>query len=858
MSKEHDVIVIGAGFAGLYAVHKLRDQLGLDVQAIEAAGGVGGTWWWNRYPGCRCDFESVHYSYSFSEALQREWEWSERFASQPEILAYLEWVADRLDLRKAYRFDTRVTSVTWDEADARWTVQTDDGLTCTARYVVSCVGILSLAKSPEFSGVETFTGELYRTSCWPHEPVDFAGKRVAVIGTGSTGIQVIQEVAKRAGHLTVFQRSPAYAAPLRNTPLTPEQRRWNADHHAELRHGSRQSFMGIPYEAPAGPASAFTPDERRRILDKYYERGGFPLLLSTFSDILFSQEANDVVASYIRERIRERVKDPAKAELLCPTDHPYGTYRPPFETGYYEAYNQANVDLVDVRKAPIEAITPKGLRTTAASYEFDIIILATGFDALTAPQVALNVTGRDGLTLKEKWSHGPASYLGSQAAGFPNFFMVIGPQSTGASYNAPLAIEDAVDFTAGVIHHAREAKARTVDPSPQAERTWGELCDGILGLTLLPKAEKAWWLGRNVAGKPRGAYMFFGGAPLYRAYQAEIARRAYAGFAFDGKAAAPSPLLKLAPAAATVVGAMLVGDQKPPEAVTLAETRAKMEGLRQLQAPGPQLRVETIDQPRARIYIPEAAGPLPVIVYYHGGGFVAGSLDLADSPARLMAANLGAIVVAAGYRLAPEHPFPAATDDTFGALRWVHESIGQYGGDPSKIVVMGDSAGATLAAVAALRARDAAIDLAGQVLLYPPIDPEAATASRVEFADGPLLAESSIKGMWAAYLGGAASGPLAVPSRAPSLAGLAPALVVTVELDPVRDEAEDYARALAAAGVPVEQHRFAGLFHGALTMTAVIPEVQALFALIGRFLDVRTGRRPAEQAGALAKEAAAG
>ncbi|MCE4369619.1 flavin-containing monooxygenase [Xanthomonas hortorum] len=839
MSHEKDVVVIGAGFAGLYAVHKLRDQLGLDVQGIEAAGGVGGTWWWNRYPGCRCDFESVHYSYSFSEELQREWEWSELFASQPEILAYLEWVAERLDLRKAFRFDTRVSSVTWDAPSARWIVRTEDGPTYAARYVVSCVGILSVPKSPEFSGTETFGGELYRTSHWPHQPVDFAGKRVAVIGTGSTGIQVIQEVAKQAAHLTVFQRSPAYAAPLRNAPLTAEQRRWNADHHAELRQGSRHSFMGIPYEGPAGPALAFTPEERRRILDTYYERGGFPLLLSTFSDILFSQEANDVVADYIRERIRERVKDTAKAELLCPTDHPYGTYRPPFETGYFEVYNQSNVDLVDVRQAPIEALTPQGLRTSAASYEFDVIILATGFDALTAPQVALNVTGRDGLTLKDKWAQGPATFLGSQAAGFPNFFMIIGPQSTGASYNAPLAIEDAIDFAAGVIDHARQAKVTTVEPIPEAERRWGELCDGILGLTLLPKAEKAWWLGRNVAGKPRGAYMFFGGAPLYRAYQAEIAAHGHAGFAFDGKAEPLSPLLRLTPVAATVVGALLVGEPKPPETVTLEETRAQMEGLRQLQAPGPQVRVETIDQPRARIYVPDADGPLPVIVYYHGGGFIAGSLDLVDSPARSIAANLGVIVVSAGYRLAPEHPYPAATDDTFAALQWVHETIGEYGGDRDRIVVMGDSAGATLAAVAALRARDAGIDLAGQVLIYPPTDPEATTASRVEFANGPLLSETAIQGMWNAYLAGAEVGPLAAPSRAQSLAGLPPALVVTVELDPVRDEAEDYARALAAAGVPVEQHRFDGLFHSTLTMTAVIPEIQELYARIGRFLEVR-------------------
>ncbi|MDW8803288.1 alpha/beta hydrolase fold domain-containing protein [Streptomyces scabiei] len=847
MVNAHDVVIIGGGFSGLYAVHKMRDQLGLDVQGFDTAGGVGGTWWWNRYPGCRCDFESVHYSYSFSDELQREWEWSERFAAQPEILAYLEWVADRLDLRRSFRFSTRVTSLTWDEDAARWTVRTDDGGTCTARYVVSGVGVLSVPKSPEFTGVDSFEGELYRTSSWPHEPVDFAGKRVAVIGTGSTGIQVIQEVAKEAAHLTVFQRSPAYAAPLGNGPVAPEQRRWNADHHAELRAGSRQRFIGVPYDLASGPALAATPRERREIFDKYYDRGGFPLLVSTFTDILFSQEANDTIAEYLRERIRERVEDPATAELLTPTDHPYGSKRPPFETDYYEVYNRPNVDLVDVRRAPIEAITPTGVLTGDGSWDFDVIILATGFDAITAPQVMLNVTGRDGVTLGEKWADGPTSLLGSQVAGFPNFFMVVGPQSTAVFYNAPLAIEDAVDFTAGAIARVEAEGARTIEPTPEAERVWGELCTGILNLTLIPRAEKAWWLGGNIAGKTRGAYMFVGGAPLYRAIQAEVAQRDYAGFALGGRAAPLSPMLRLNPAAALVLATTLGGDAQPPKRPTVEEIRARNEGLSQLQLPGPQMRVEAITRPRARVYIPDADGPLPVLVHYHGGGFLAGSLDLADSPARWLASNLGAVVVAAGYRLAPEHPFPAGADDAFSALQWVHDHIGEYGGDPERVVVIGESSGANLAAVVALRARDAGIDLAGQVLITPPIDPEASTDSRTEFADGPLLSAADIDGMWATYLNGGEVTDQAAPNRAKSLAGVAPALVVTVELDPLRDEGEQYADALAACGVPVEAHRLDGLFHGALHMTAVIPEAQRLYPLIDGFLQKHAARRVAPE-----------
>jgi cation diffusion facilitator CzcD-associated flavoprotein CzcO/acetyl esterase/lipase len=848
MIDERDVVVIGAGFSGLYAVHKFRDQLGLDVQGFDAAGGVGGTWWWNRYPGCRCDFESIHYSYSFSEELQLQWEWSERFASQPEILAYLGWVADKLDLRKSFRFDTRVTSATWDEGWSRWIVQTDDGQTCAARYLISCVGVLSVPKRPEFTGAESFSGELYRTSSWPHDPVDLTGKHVAVIGTGSTGIQVIQEVAKDAASLTVFQRSPSYAAPLGNGPVDPVQRRWNADHHAELRAGSRRRFIGVPYDIASSSALAASPGERRLVFDKYYNGGGFPLLVSTFNDILFSQDANDAIADYIRERIRERVKDPATAELLSPTDHPYGSKRPPFETDYYEVYNRTNVHLVDVRKAPIEAITPNGIRTCKGVHECDVIILATGFDAITAPQVTLNITGRGGMTLSDKWAHGPTSLLGSQVAGFPNFFMIVGPQSTAVFYNAPLAIEDAVDFAAGAIARLEARATLTIEPTPEAERVWGELCAGILDLTLIPKAETAWWLGGNIAGKTRGAYMFVGGAPLYRAFQAEIAKHDYAGFALDTSSAPLSPSLKLSPAAALALGTMLVGDVKAPEEMTLTDIRDQNAGLIQLQMPGPPMRVETVEKPQVRIYIPDADGPLPVLVYFHGGGFLAGSVDLVESPARLLAKNLGTIVITAGYRLAPEHPFPAATDDTFDALQWAHNNIADYGGDPDRIVVIGDSSGANLAAVAALRARDAGIDLAGQVLVCPPIDPASSTPSRSEFAEGPVLTEASIQSMWAAYLHGNEVTALAAPSRAKSLAGVAPALIVTVELDPLRDEAEQFARALAEAGVTVQQHRFDGLFHGALSMTAVIPDTAKLYELVGNFLTKHAGLVAAQTA----------
>ncbi|MGY3527567.1 flavin-containing monooxygenase [Bradyrhizobium sp. USDA 4452] len=836
MELHYDVVVVGAGFAGLYAAHKMRNQLGLAVQGFEAAGGVGGTWWWNRYPGARCDFESVHYSYSFSADLQREWEWSERFAGQPEILAYLEWVADRLDVRRVFRFNTRVTSTTWDDKAGRWTVCTDDGASCTARFVVSCVGGLSVAKEPEFAGSETFKGELYRTSNWPHEPVDFTGKRVAVIGTGSTGIQVIQEIAKQAAELTVFQRTPNFAAPLGNAPVPPAQRRWNAEHHAELRAGSRQHMIGVPYEPPSGPALATTPDERRRICDKYWDRGGFRLLVSTFSDVIFNQEANEAIAGYIRERIRERVRDPATAALLCPTDHPYASKRPPFESGYYEAFNLPHVHLVDVRSAPIEAITPTGIRTSEKSYEFDVIILATGFDVFTRPLLNLGVTGRDGLKLEDRWAKGPTSYLGIQIAGFPNLFLINGPKSAVALYNVPLATEDNVDFVAAAIARLAADKIATLEATAEAEEAWGRLCEGILNLTVIPRAKGSWYMGENIPGKARAAYFFAGGAPLYRAICAEIAHADYGGFALDRVSVPIPPMVKLDPAAALLLGSMLARGMKPLDELSLDEMRAVAESLKELQLPGPAMRVETIEAPRARIYVPDREGPLPVIVFYHGGGWIAGSLDLADAPCRQMAQEIGAIVVSAHYRLAPEHPFPAATDDTFTALCWARKHVAEYGGDPDRIVVMGESAGANLAAVAAIRARDAGLPLAGQVLIYPPIDPDACTPSRTEFADGPFLNRAAGEKMWAAYLSGAEVTALAVPSRAATLAGLAPALVLTLELDAIRDEAEDYAKAMASAGVPVRLRRLDGLFHGVFNMGGFIPRVREMHDLIAEFV----------------------
>ncbi|WP_028938262.1 flavin-containing monooxygenase [Pseudonocardia spinosispora] len=839
-----DVMVIGAGFSGLYAVHKLRDELGLSVQGFDRAGGPGGTWWWNRYPGARCDIESVHYSYSFSDEIQREWQWTERFPAQPEILSYLEFVADKLDVRREFAFATTVSSIVWDDEAKTWTATTDSGETCTARFVIAASGNLSVAKArSEFPGLEDFPGEVYATSTWPHEGVDFTGKRVGVIGTGSTGIQVIPEVARQAEHVTVFQRTPNYAVPLRNAPVDPDQQRWNSENWRTIRAKSRDRFLGAPYEMPEPSALAASPENRRERYDRLWAEGGFRMVVSSYGDLLTDERANETAAEYIREKIRERVTDPVIAELLCPDDHPYGSKRAALETDYYLTFNRDNVDLVDVRSAPIQEVTATGVRTSEGEYPVDTIVLATGFDAVTGPLVNLGLVGRDGATLAQRWADGPKTYLGISVSGFPNLFTITGPQSAVALYNNPLAIEDHVEFAAAAIKHVLDSGASTIETNPEAEQAWHAEVEGILHLTLLPKAN-SWYMGANVPGKPRATFVFAGGAPLYRAICSDVVANGYAGFSIGDAPAGPvPPMVQLDPAVAMVVGAMLMQDMKPLEDCTLEETRAAIEGFTAMQKPAPSsVRVvETgyaADRP-ARIYIPEAEGPLPVIVYLHGGGFIAGSLDMCAAPCAALAEELGAIVVTPSYRLAPEAPFPAATDDTYAALCWTAETIAEHGGDPERITVMGESAGGQLAAVAAQRARDEnGPRLVAQVLLYPTIDAEADTESRVTYAAGPVLSIDAGRGMWSAYLGdlSRASSPLASPNRAESLAGLPPALVLSAECDPLRDEGEAYGRALEAAGVPTCVTRLGGMVHGAYNMSAYVPRVAEFNSSVAAFL----------------------
>lgn len=531
-----DVLIVGAGFAGLYALHKVRDQMGLTARAFDAASDVGGTWYWNRYPGARCDIESVHYSYSFSETLQQEWEWSEKFAAQPEILRYLNHVADRFDLRRDIQFNTRITSMVWSEQEKQWNVGFENGTNISARFVISGAGNLSVPKTPEFDGVDDFQREVYMTGNWPHTKVDFTGKRVGIIGTGSTGIQAISEIAKEADSLTVFQRTPNYATPIGNGPVDPAEIRDVKANYAAVRDASRNHFLGVPYNEVQPSALTVSTEERRRTFDDRWDRGGFRLFIDSYQDILVNKDANDTISDYIRERIHERVNDPDVAELLAPKGYAYGTKRPPLETNYYEVYNQDNVTLVDVRKAPIDRVTETGVKTTGGDHEFDVLILATGFDAMTGPLLAMGIVGRNGRKLEDKWADGPHTYLGISVNEFPNLFLITGPQSPSVLYNMPLAIEDHVDFATDAIRYLRNNSIDTIEPDPESEEKWVDHANELAQATLLPGTD-SWYMGANIPGKPRKCLVYLGGAPAYRKICSDVVEGGYEGFILDGSPA---------------------------------------------------------------------------------------------------------------------------------------------------------------------------------------------------------------------------------------------------------------------------------------------------------------------------------
>jgi cyclohexanone monooxygenase len=450
-----DAVVVGAGFSGLYMLQRLR-ELGFTVQVYEAAADVGGTWYWNRYPGCRCDVESMEYSYSFDKELEQAWDWTERYATQPEILSYAGHVADRYDLRPHIQFETRVTKAVFDEVDQRWSISTDQGDEVSAQFFILAVGCLSASKTPEIPGLERYEGKWYHTGHWPHEGVDFTGQRVGVIGTGSSGIQSIPLIAEQADQLTVFQRTPNFSLPAKNAPLDPEYVRELKANYPAHRQEARESGFGIPNPLPEKSALEVDPDERWETYRKGFEKGSLVGMMLAFNDLLTNKEANDTAAEYVRHRIREIVADPEVAENLSPRDHPIATKRPCLDTNYYATYNRPNVTLVNLRMTPLVEITEKGLRTADQEYEFDSIVLATGFDAMTGALLAFPIEGRDGLLLRDKWAAGPRTNLGVSTAGFPNMFIITGPGSPSVLSNMMVSIEQHVEWIGDCLVHLRE------------------------------------------------------------------------------------------------------------------------------------------------------------------------------------------------------------------------------------------------------------------------------------------------------------------------------------------------------------------------------------------------------------------
>lgn len=527
-SVDVDAVVIGAGFSGLYAVYRLR-EMGLSHRAFEQGSGVGGTWYWNRYPGASSDSESWVYSFTFSPALEQEWTWSCRFPEQPEILRYLEHVADRFDLKSCFDFNTKVVAARWDEGVRRWRVRTAQGKEVKARFLITAVGCLSAAQVPAIPGLEDFKGDWYHTGEWPHEPVDFSGKRVGVIGTGSSGIQSIPVIARQAQHLTVFQRTPNFSVPARNAPLAAERIAELKRNIREIRETCRWSTIGQPYDWRDQEALKLRREEFLAQLEADWQKGGFEWMFGSFKDLLTDRKANEIAAEFVREKIRATVGDPAVARKLIPQGYPIGTKRLPLDSGYFETFNRENVSLVDLRETPLERIVAEGVKTSASVHALDTLVFATGFDALTGPLTRLGIHGRDGQALQDKWAEGPQTYLGLATRGFPNLFMITGPGSPSVLGNMPTSIEQHVDWICDCLAHMRQSGKELIEPAQEAEAVWGRQVKELADATLFPQTD-SWYMGANIPGKPRVFMPYIGGFGTYRKLCEEIAEKGYEGF----------------------------------------------------------------------------------------------------------------------------------------------------------------------------------------------------------------------------------------------------------------------------------------------------------------------------------------
>ncbi|NDH53391.1 MAG: NAD(P)/FAD-dependent oxidoreductase [Betaproteobacteria bacterium] len=529
-----DVAIVGAGFAGLHMLHRLR-SMGLSARVIEAAAGVGGVWTWNRYPGARCDVESLQYSYSFSPELEQEWVWSEKYAAQPEILRYLEHVADRFDLRRDIEFNARVVSAHYVQAHGRWQLRTDNGLEISAQFCVMASGALSLPRLPEIDGIGNFCGKVHHTGVWPHQGVDLHGQRVGIIGTGSSGIQAIPAIARQAARLTVFQRTANFSIPAWNAPLQDgDQQAWKRDYRM---HRLRARELGTLYEFSDKAAWQATETERSGEFERRWNKGGVNFV-HAYNDLMVNQRSNDSIADFVRAKIRSIVRDPAVAESLCPKDHPLGTKRICVDSGYFETFNRDNVLLVDLKKTPIQEITAHGIRAGDTLHAIDTLVCATGYDALTGALLNIDIRGLHGRTLKEHWANGPRTYLGLMASGFPNLFMVTGAGSPSVLVNMVVGIEQHVEWIGDAIGHLRARSLHSMQASRAAEDRWVAHVNQAANRTLLPLAN-SWFLGANIPGKPRVFMPYVAKIGVYRQECQDIADDGYRGFELAGASQQP-------------------------------------------------------------------------------------------------------------------------------------------------------------------------------------------------------------------------------------------------------------------------------------------------------------------------------
>jgi cyclohexanone monooxygenase len=529
---EVDAVVVGTGFGGLYSIHKLRNDMGLTVQGFDAAGSVGGTWYWNTYPGARSDTEVTAYCYSFDRELFDEWNWTERYPRQPEIKRYLEHVAERYDLKRSVQFNTTVVSTDFDDATQRWLIVTDKGERWSAQFIIEGVGLLSSTNIPPFRGIENFAGKLYHSSRWPQEGVDLRGKRVGVIGNGSTGVQIITAIAPEVGHLTVFQRTPQWTVPAMHRPIDPHFLDAIKDDYEGFWDSVRSSAAAFGFDESQVPHDSASPEEREAAFERQWNSGGgFQFMLGVYNDVITSREANKAATDFIAKKIRELVSDPETASLLTPTD--LYAKRPLCDDGYYATFNRDNVTLADIKSQPIIEFTEKGVRTEAGEYELDVVVFATGFDAFTGNYLKIDQHGRDGLSLREKWAERPRTFMAVMTAGFPNWFMIYGPMCPFT--NQPPAHEVEVDWIASLIDHVRSTGAQTAEVTAAAEQRWMDTCDELAAYTLFPETD-SWINGANIPGKPKAVMVYMGGMGLYCDELARVAREGYDGLEISGAA----------------------------------------------------------------------------------------------------------------------------------------------------------------------------------------------------------------------------------------------------------------------------------------------------------------------------------